>query len=187
MKTAKNSPGTAPVFFAAVALVAGGVGCRTASQEAPPSAEEPIGLNATPTADPAVFTLFRPMRAEGMRVGIVSSDSPDRTEWLDEGTNYTFDADGAKLMLRKGLRVAEGKAFLLVIGIPEPRNVFLFHESLPPGRVRVVVDDREIREGEGFLVEETSGRVTILDSAFARPGSSYTLTAGNVSFGNARR
>ncbi|MHC5012334.1 MAG: M48 family metalloprotease, partial [Planctomycetota bacterium] len=159
----------------------------TAEADAPPrptprDIRHALGTSASPTEDPSVYTLVRPMRAGDMAVsrarrGVTGSLTP-----LVRDRDYRYDEQTGTIVLLRGLTLDPESEYLFVYGTPLVRNVFHFRQAIPADSVRVTVDGKALEEGPGFTVDYENGVLTIRDPAAMAPHVTITISAGEVSF-----
>jgi len=143
-----------------------------------------IGTNASPTADPRVWTLVQPMDPDSVRVAISKRGEPGHLAWFERGKEFLYDPSASKLVFLRDVTVDPEDGMLFVQGVPKPRNVFHRHKALTPGTVTVVLDGRTLPEGTGFTVDYATGTITVLDDAIRSPGCRYRISAESWTYGN---
>ncbi|MFH1738960.1 MAG: M56 family metallopeptidase [bacterium] len=122
-----------------------------------------VGMGPSPTDDPMVYTLSLKVQTKGLLVGVVNKDAVGVLKWLKRDRDYTHNEDeGIITLLKEGLFDSETER-LFLSGIPNPRNVRLYHKQIEPGSVKVKLEGRELEEGVGFTVDYEKGVVTVTD------------------------
>ncbi|MBU0753739.1 MAG: hypothetical protein KJ645_01275 [Planctomycetes bacterium] len=144
-----------------------------------------VGTNASFTGDPKVFTLMQPMHAEGMQVAVAKKGgSRGDLKWLSKEGDYTYDEETGIITLLKEIGLNRDKDYLFVSGVVKEKNLFLFHEAIEQGSIKVYVNDGWIREGKGFRVDYAQGRLLVLDPRITLPGAKYFIRTDTRAFGN---
>lgn len=122
-----------------------------------------IGAGVSPTDDPYLYTLSLKMKTKGLLMGVTRKDMYGVFKWLKRDRDYTHNEAEATITLLKDDLYDRETERLFISGIPEPRNVHLFHKPLEPGSVQVTLDGRDLTENEGFTVDYAKGTVTLTD------------------------
>ncbi|HPO08056.1 MAG TPA: hypothetical protein PLZ55_05265, partial [bacterium] len=124
-----------------------------------------VGTDVQPTEDPKVWALSQKMQTKGMMVGVGSKGKPGLLRWWKRGRDYVYKDDGPSITLLNDNLLDAAKERIFLSGVPIERNVHYYHKQLTPGLVRVAMDGRILKEGEGFTVDYAKGIVTITDPA----------------------
>jgi hypothetical protein len=145
--------------------------------------EKTIGTNASRTDDPKVWTMMRSVRSDSIKVGLGRRSKEGKLDWLERGKDFAYDETLAKIYLLRQIPL-EDDTWMYVGGVPTERGRFLFHSKLTKGEVKVILGDRLLEEGAGYVVDYERGIVTIVDKAIEEQGAKYYIAAGPRSIGN---
>ena len=142
-----------------------------------------IGTDASRTDNPMVWTMMRAMRPDSIKVGLGRRSVKDKLDWLEGGKDFAHDETLATIILLRKIPLHED-SWMFVSGVPTEPGRFLFHSELTKGEVKVILDNRLLKEGEGYKMDYEHGIVTIVDKAIEEKGAKYYISAGDKSMGN---
>lgn len=139
----------------------------------------------TKTEKPLEYSLDLPLEAEGMKITVFAQESVEKVKWEKLDAKFRYKSGSGVIEFLAEPQFDPTKEALIAIGYPvKPKKIFTFDEPLPMNSVFVTLNGRQLKEGEGFLVDYIDGRVAILDDAITEKGVKYMIGAGSVCIGN---
>ncbi|MFH2000225.1 MAG: hypothetical protein ABIK28_11125 [Planctomycetota bacterium] len=143
-----------------------------------------VGTNASPTSDPRVYSMVRPMQSESIRVAVADRKKAGDLNWLEKGEDYIYNEETGLITLLKEIVIDPEISFMFVSGIPANRGIFNFGKTIAPESTEVWLNGRQLIEGVGYTVDVAKGSVTVLDPAIKDKGAEFYIRSGGRSFGN---
>ena len=135
-----------------------------------------VSARAKETKEPQVYKLTIPMDPEKMRIAIGRDSHPEDERWLKKGKEYTFDSEKSLItFLDKNPINPARKEYVRVLGVPL-KDVFFYEGAISKGVITVRLNDKELKEDEGFIVDYEMGKIKILDPAVFAEDVHYQIT-----------
>jgi hypothetical protein len=134
-----------------------------------------VETQAVPSKDPFVFYPLRPFLKKNLRAAIARKDRKAEPRWLKMWEDFGYNEEKTVLWFLKDIPIDREREFILLKGIPYPRNIFFFNKQLDPGTVEMILNGRKLIEGEGFIVNYKLGKITVLDPDIEEAGAEFTI------------
>lgn len=140
--------------------------------------------NVAPTDDPRVFRIHRPPAGADLRMQLVLKSDRSKVRWLERGVDYFYDEKLGSIALLGGTLVDGEHELLEVMRMPATGKRISLMGPVAAGKLHVILNDRRLVEGEGFVIADEGWAARILDPEIGAVGAKFYVTADGWAMGN---